>query len=85
MDELQHVPEEQSKRAPETVGRYEIPQASEGVTVQVGEDFKNQAVVMAVGGQKIGMSPHQARDLALLLRQAANRVDLMKSGKGKVK
>lgn len=46
-----------------------------GILVEVEEDIKAETVVMAVGKQNVVMTLRQARDLALELRQAANRVE----------
>ncbi len=83
MDELRQMPENPGMAPDEVVKRYEVPPQDEGAAIRVGPDYKSGAVLMVVNGVGIRMTPHGARDLALLLRQNANRIDLEKSGKKK--
>jgi hypothetical protein len=46
-----------------------------GIKVEVDEDYKAETVILTVGQQNVVMTLRQARDLALELRQAANRVE----------
>jgi hypothetical protein len=53
-----------------------------GIQITVAEDYKKSAVVLSIGAQApVYFTEHQARDLALHLRQAANRVQRERRGR----
>jgi len=52
------------------------------VSVTVSEDFKNEAVVLKIGGNSLYLTVKQARDLSLEIRKASSLVekDMMERG-----
>ena len=52
----------------------------EGVTVIVNEDYKNRIVELKIGRNNLTLTIRQAKDLALEIRKAANRLEKDRKG-----
>lgn len=56
-----------------------------GVDVAVHEDYKAEAVILAIGNKQLYMTVGQARDLALEIRKASCLIERSKIERGAIK
>ena len=76
MNELETVFRDLNSQLEKTVStKYPLPDHYEGIKISVDEDKKSRRVILSVGDYRVSLSILGARDLALALRQAANRAE----------
>jgi hypothetical protein len=70
VDTLRYPADKQPEEITEK--NYTLPKGTRGLSVTVEDD--KESVILSIGDRSISMSISGARDLALALRQSANRV-----------
>ena len=75
MQELETITRERDEVIKSLLKSYPVPDGLQGIKVKVDENHKLKRVVVTIGDLSIVLSVLGARDLALALRQAANRAE----------